>query len=155
MTILPGDPGDRESPHYHRRAFFRLNPAVCPPGTASECVFEEESGGQRRPHIYDLATIQPSGFVNSTPLLAGNRRGQVHLLRFCEVARHLCEEASKWVVFERSVVRAKSRINPAQSSVNTRRQGQRTFSSLPKNPYVSCDQLRCQAHLEMSPCFPG
>jgi len=37
--------------------------------------------------MYDMATNPQSGFVNTAPLIAGNRRRQVDRLGFREVAR--------------------------------------------------------------------
>jgi hypothetical protein len=39
----------------------------------------------------EIATNRQSGFVNTAPLIAGNRRGHVYLLGFCEVTRHFHE----------------------------------------------------------------
>jgi hypothetical protein len=48
------------------------------------------------------------GFVNTAPLIAGNRRGQVYLLRCCEVTRHVHEQAVLEVFRRRTLAWATS-----------------------------------------------
>ena len=43
--------------------------------------------------MYDMATNPQSGFVNTAPLIAGNRRGHVYLLGLGEVGRRFHESA--------------------------------------------------------------